>query len=114
MARERESCKNLKDLIELIGENQKPVAKRLLKQLEFMEKTLKELQAQIKREGAIIEGKNGNGFTVKTEHPAQKSYNTMIGRYNALAKTFIELIPESAPSDDEFLSYIKGNKNDRI
>ncbi len=100
--------KKLKELIDLMGENQKPIAKKLLEQISFMEKTLKKLQKQISSDGAIIEAKNGNGFTVKTEHPAQKSYNTMIGRYNAVVKTFIELVPSSAPKDDEFLGFIKG------
>ena len=103
--------KKLKELIDLMGDNQKPIAKKLFEQISFMEKTLKKLQKQIASDGAIIEAKNGNGFTVKTEHPAQKSYNTMIGRYNAVVKTFIELVPASQPQDDEFLNFVKGRKN---
>jgi len=103
--------KNLKELINLMGDNQKPIAKKLLEQISFMGKTLKQLQKQIASDGAIIEGKNGNGFTVKTEHPAQKSYNTMIGRYNAVVKTFIELVPSSQPQDDEFMKFVKERKN---
>jgi len=106
----REKTKKLTELIELMGDNQKPMAKKLLEQLKFMEKTLKKLQKIITDEGAIIEAKNGNGFTVQTEHPAQKSYNTMIGRYNAVVKTFMELVPSSLPKDDEFIGFIKGNK----
>lgn len=111
MAKQREKTKTLAKLIDLMGENQKPTAKKLLSQMVFMEKTLKKLQKQINDEGAIIEAKNGNGFMVQTEHPAQKSYNTMIGRYNAVVKTFMELVPPSQPQDDEFLSFVKGRKN---
>lgn len=107
----REKTKKLTELVELMGENQKPTAKKLLAQISFMEKTLKKLQKRINDEGAIIEAKNGNGFMVQTEHPAQKSYNTMIGRYNAVVKTFMELVPMSQPKDDDFLDFIKGRKN---
>ena len=104
-------AKKLTELIDLMGENQKPIAKKLLAQINFMEKTLKKLQKQIAADGAIIEALNGNGFKVKTEHPAQKSYNTMIGRYNAVVKTFIELVPESAPGGDDFINFIARRTN---
>ena len=38
--------------------------------------------------------KNGNGFNVTQEHPAQKSYNTMIGKYTAVIAKLDEMLPE--------------------
>ena len=106
MRENKHDIKDLKQLLELIDENRQPVAKKLLSRIKFMDATLNKLQSQIKREGAV----NGNGFKTKTEHPAQKSYNTMIGRYNALVKTFIDLIPTGSGGDDELLSFLRGGK----
>jgi len=110
MSVKNQNIKELKELLELMDENRKPVAQKLLSRIKFMDTTLNKLQTQIKREGAVIEAVNGNGFKTKTEHPAQKSYNTMIGRYNALVKTFIDLIPTGSGSDDELLSFLSGGK----
>lgn len=110
MSTKKQDMKKLKELLDLMPENQKPVADKLLSRIDFMDKTLNKLQKQIRSEGAIIETLNGNGFKTVTEHPAQKSYNTMIGRYNALVKTFIDLLPNSSPKNDEFLNFLNGGK----
>lgn len=103
----KEDISEFEKIIEYIDENSKPVAKNLLDRLKFMNGTLMQLEEQIKSEGAVIKGLNGNGFETVTEHPAQKSYNTMIGRYNALIKTFMELIPKAEQHDD-FIDFISG------
>lgn len=110
MGERNQNIKGLKELLELMDENRKPVAEKLLSRIKFMDTTLNKLQTQIKREGAVIEALNGNGFKTKTEHPAQKSYNTMIGRYNALVKTFIDLIPVGSSGEDEFLKFLNGDE----
>ena len=110
MSERNQNIKDLKELLELIDDNRQPIAKKLLSRIKFMDGTLNKLQTQIKREGAVIEAVNGNGFKTKTEHPAQKSYNTMIGRYNALVKTFIDLVPIGNIDEDEFLGFLKGGK----
>lgn len=48
---------------------------------------------------------NGNGFEVVQEHPASKTYNTMIRNYNGIIKTLIEHIPEDA-EEDEFTKWL--------
>lgn len=110
MSAEKQNIKDLKELLTLIDDNRKPIAKKLISRIKFMDGTLNKLQTQIKREGAVIEAVNGNGFKTKTEHPAQKSYNTMIGRYNALVKTFSELIPVGNVDNDELLDFLNGGK----
>ncbi len=100
----------LSKIADLMDKNKQSLAKKLIKRAEFMEKTLKKLEKQVAAEGAVIECINGNGFKTKTEHPAQKSYNIMIGKYNAVIKTIIDMIPENADADDELMSFLKDRK----
>lgn len=96
----------LKKLLDLVDENRRPIAENIFKRLKFVDKTLTDLEKQIKKEGAVITFTNGNGFETVSEHPAQKSYNTMLGRYNALVKTFLDIIPEGQKSTDDFLEFV--------
>lgn len=98
----------IKNALEAIPENKKIFAEKLYKRIKFMDKTLDDLQKKIKKEGPIIEAKNGNGFTVVSENPAQKSYTSMMGKYNASVKSLLDLIPDNVGEDDELMSYIKG------
>ena len=102
---------SLINLYETIDENKKPLAEKLCKQAIFMEKTLNDLQELVNNEGAILTTTNGNGFDVMSEHPAQKSYNTMINRYTALMAKLIDLLPESTNTSDELLDFIGGAKS---
>lgn len=98
----------IKKALDTIPENKKIFAEKLYKRVKFMDKTLDDLQKTIKKEGPVIETKNGNGFTVLTENPAQKSYTSMMGKYNASVKNLLDLIPNDARVDDELMSFIKG------
>ena len=71
--------------------------------------TLNKLEKQVQQDGAIITAVNGNGFDVMSEHPAQKSYNTMIGRYNAMVKTLVDMIPDGKGEADELMSFLSGD-----
>lgn len=97
----------LKDIYSSLDKDKMVFAEKLIDQLLFMQATLTELQGKIKDEGAVIESTNGNGFTTYNEHPAQKSYNTMIKNYNSTIKQLLDLIPEKA-SSDELLDFIGG------
>lgn len=96
-----------KESLEILPENKKYLAKKLFKRIEFMDKTLNELQKKIKNEGAVISTTNGNGFEVLTENPAQKSYNVMIGKYNAAIKTLLDLVPEAASGGDRLFEFLQ-------
>lgn len=93
-----------------LPEQQYELAKKWTEELFFMEKTLKKLQKIIRDEGAIIETRNGNGFIVKVENPAVKSYNTTVRNYNGTLKHLADIRPEGAAEDDEFLAFLKGRK----
>lgn len=103
--KKKANINSLKKSIELIDENRRVFAEKLLCRAEFMEATLNKLEEQIKTDGAVITAINGNGFDVMSEHPAQKSYNVMIGKYNALIKTIIDMIPDIG-QDDELLDFL--------
>ena len=80
-----------------LPENKLKLVLPLIENAAFMVVTLRELQEKINDEGAIYEHRNGNGFMVIEEHPAQKSYNTMINRYNTIVLKLAEMLPEELP-----------------
>lgn len=100
-----------KKIFKNISEDKKPFAEKLYSRAAFMAITLDELQEEVKRDGAVIETTNGNGFKVKAEHPAQKSYNTMIKNYNATIKSLIDMLPDGEKvKGDELLDFISGKR----
>ncbi len=96
-----------KEALAELPENKKFLAEKLLNRITFMDKTLNELQKKIKKDGAVYEAVNGNGFKCVSEHPAQKSYNTMIGKYSTAIKTLNDMLPEGAGLDDELMNFLK-------
>ena len=107
MSKDREtSTIKAREAVELVSETHRELAKKLYKRICFMDKTLTGLEKQVREEGAIITAVNGNGFDVMTEHPAQKSYNTMIGRYNAMVKSLVDMIPSSKTNKDDLMDFI--------
>lgn len=68
-------------------------AQNLIEEAAFMQVTLSELKNKIKREGATYVMKNGKQ-NMRVEHPAQKSYNTMINRYTTACNHLIALLPK--------------------
>ena len=97
----KKNIDQLKKIYENMDEDTKIFAHKLIEELDFMEGDLDELKAQIKKEGATIVGKNTKGFDVIQEHPAQKSYNTMIKNYNSTIRQLCSLLPESNAGVDE-------------
>ncbi|MBR6619386.1 MAG: hypothetical protein IKK85_03490 [Clostridia bacterium] len=92
-----------------LSEPQQELAKKFVNELFFMDKTLKKLHQIISTEGAITEKTNGNGFKVREENPALKSYNAMIRNYNATLKHLLDLLPEK-PSSDALRAFLEGKK----
>ncbi len=110
MAKDRAtSTVKAKEAVELVSEAHRELAKKLYKRICFMDKTLNKLEKQVREEGAIITAANGNGFNVMSEHPAQKSYNTMVGRYNAMVKSLVDMIPSGNGEGDELMKFLGGD-----
>ena len=110
MAKIKKNLSELRKAVDSCEPAKRELGIKLLDQLEYMENLLSE--KKIKAEGAIIEATNGNGFTVKTEHPASKAYATLIGKYNAMAKTVEDIILDSLQKSegDELLEFLGGAK----
>lgn len=92
-----------------LDKDKKAINQKLISNAAFMAVTLQSLQEQVNSEGAVIKSINGNGFETINEHPAQKSYNTMINRYTAVIKQLTDLVSKDAPKDvkDELLEFLK-------
>lgn len=101
----KKNINKYKRIFKNIDEDKKTFIEKLYVEAAFMEQTLFELQERIKEEGAVKTFTNGNGFEVVQEHPASKTYNTMIRNYNGIIKTLIEHIPEDA-EEDEFTKWL--------
>lgn len=92
-----------------IDQSKKGINQKLINNAAFMAVTLQRLQAQVTAEGPVTRGVNGNGFESVMEHPAQKSYNTMINRYTAAIKQLTDLVnrePAKEP-EDKLLEFLK-------
>lgn len=90
-----QELKRLKKIFKNIPEGQRKLVDGLIQNAAFMAATLAELQERINDSGAIIRQVNGNGFETTQENPAQKSYNTMIGKYTAVIDKLSALLPDT-------------------
>ncbi len=103
------SACELERMIDLVPANRQPVAVRLVRELNFMSKTLDILRAEIDQRGPVDLFKQGVQEFLR-ENPALKAYNTTIQRYSLLFKQFNDLIPrqEDDGPTDALLQFING------
>lgn len=92
--------RTLTELLALIPEEKKPVAKKLITELNFMGSTLAQLRKLVKTEGPIELFKNGSQQMLR-ESPALKSYNTTVQRYSLLHKQLVDLLPKEERKPEE-------------
>lgn len=91
-----------------IEKNRRLSTNGLIAEAAFMKITLQELKQEIDKEGPIDLMPQGD-YSILREHPALKSYNTMVQRYAALLKQLTDLLPkevqkEVTDSFDDFLN----------
>lgn len=103
--------KRLTSIIEELDENKKALAVGPIEDLAFMRATMENLKDIVKKEGVIDEMEQG-GYTIQRTHPALKSYNDMVSKYNSTKQLLINLFPKEVVSmmDDGFESFV--NKRD--
>lgn len=90
-----------------VDKNKKASAEGLIQEAAFMRATLQELKIMIDESGPIDEMQQGN-YSILREHPAMKTYNTMIQRYTTVCKELFNLLPNIPPKikDDGFETFV--------
>lgn len=99
--------KRLTNIIKDLDENKKALAVGPIEELAFMKVTLKKLKDIVNEEGVIDEMEQG-GYTIQRSHPALKSYNDMVPKYNATKQLLINLFPKEVATviDDGFETFV--------
>lgn len=98
MAKEDEIKKELaklKKIFSHIPESKMALVEKLIQNAAYMSITLDELQATVNKEGATLTSKNGNGFDIIQEHPANKAYTALIAKYSSVISQLQSLLPDS-------------------
>lgn len=82
-------------------------AKNLIEEAAYMKATLKELKEAIDEHGPIDEMPQG-AYSILREHPALKSYTTMVQRYSGIIKQLTDLLPKEQQKevDDGFEAFL--------
>lgn len=83
-----------------LPEDKRQVANRLIEQAAFMKITLDILKVNIQLDGATYLFEQGKQKMI-VEHPAQKSYNTMINRYTAACNSLFNILPKGNDGGDK-------------
>jgi|SRR5690625_1372797 len=90
----------LSNIFNDISADKKELAQSLIEEAAFMKITLDILKVRIQLDGPTYEFKQGKQEMI-IENPAQKSYNTMINRYNAICNSLLNLLPNDTTKTDE-------------
>ena len=99
----------LTNLFKDIDANKRLTAKGLIEEASFMKATLQELKEMINKQGPIDEMPQGE-YSILREHPALKSYNTMVQRYTNIINQLTNLHPKEEIKqevDDGFDDFLK-------
>jgi hypothetical protein len=83
----------LTNLFKDIDSNRRLTAKGLIEEAAYMRITLQELKVEIDKHGPIDEMSQGD-YSILREHPALKSYNTMVQRYTNIIDKLTNLHPK--------------------
>lgn len=98
----------IQPLIEKLTPEAQPIARQVLTELEFIQKTLSELKQTIENEGVV----DSTGKTMK-ESPALKSYNSTVKSFSYLLKQLECILRKNgAPPDaeDNLQAWLKASK----
>ena len=89
----------LTNLFKDIDKNKRLTAKGLIEEGAYMKITLQELKVEIDKDGPIDEMPQGE-YSILREHPALKSYNTMVQRYTNIIDKLTNLHPKEEVKKD--------------
>lgn len=78
----------------------KEVVEGLIQEAAYMRATLEELREMIDEAGPIDEMPQGK-YSILREHPAVKTYNTMVQRYTTVTKQLTDLLPKEVAKEED-------------
>ena len=105
----KKEADKIRQLFKDLSKDKKAICEGLIQNAAFMFVTLKELQEDIKENGALINTQSGNGFDIIKDNPSYKAYTTMISRYTVIIKQLTELLPEDPGAGDELIKWLNEN-----
>lgn len=91
--------KSLKDTFNEMDNEKGVLGLTLIKEAEYMKKTLVKLKKEIDGKGLVVEMDQGK-YTIERANPALSPYNTLIKNYQSIIKQINDLLPE-IPNDPE-------------
>ena len=89
----------LNNILADVDDKKRKTAEGLIEESAFMRATLQELKREIDINGPIDEMSQGD-YSILREHPALKSYNTVIQRYTNITKQLLDLLPKDVQTED--------------
>ncbi len=96
------SFKNLKNIFNTMSSEKGMLGLTLIKELEFMKKTLTKLKKELNEKGVVTEMSQGK-YSIERANPALTQYNAMIKNYQSTVKQINELLPkDSIDGIDDF------------
>lgn len=94
--------KDISILKDIFKSKDNVLALLLLDKAEFMEKTLKELQTAVDKNGVVTEMCQGS-YSIDRTNPALQAYNNTIKNYTSVIKQLNDMLPKNdKPKDDGF------------
>lgn len=105
----KKELNKLNRIFKQLPKEKQKLAEGLKSQAAFMVATLAELQEIMNREGPVELFEQGTQKMLR-EHPAAKTYNTMVRNYTSICKTLFDLLPEEEKKSatDELMEFVKG------
>lgn len=103
----KKELSTLRKITASLPDEKKRAAEGLIHEAAFMRATLGQLRAIIDADGPLDRFVQGE-YAYDREHPAIKTYNTMIQRYAGVCKQILDLLPDGKPTAaDELMDFMK-------
>lgn len=107
--RKKVNLEKLKIFFEEKDDDKSRLALSLINRAIFLNKTLDDLEKEVKKSGVITTMSQGD-YEIERENPALKSYNTTIKNYASLIKQLVDMLPKNISNgdDDDFDAFCDG------
>lgn len=93
--------KVLKNIFNEMDDEKGILGLTLIKELEFMKKTLNKLKKELNDKGVVTEMSQGK-YSIERANPALTQYNSMVKNYQSTVKQINDLLPKDSNSYDDF------------